>query len=244
MDFDEISKRISEAKSLVVSTGAGISSPSGVPTFRGKDGLWKNYRAEDLATPEAFRENPERVWEWYNWRREIISKCEPNPAHTALVELEGLVEDFTLITQNVDGLHTIAGSENIFEIHGNIWRIRCAKCGKIEFDYNVPVDPLPPVCDCGNLYRPDVVWFGESLDGDILGNSYRALEGCDVFISIGTSSIVMPASQFPLLARSRGAYLVEINLDTTPLSAVMDGVLKGDVAKILPEIVKVLKNKR
>ena len=160
-DLEKVKKSLKDSKKVMVISGAGISAESGVPTFRGKDGLWRNYNAMELATPEAFASDPKLVWEWYNWRRELISKCSPNPAHTTLSEIEKSKDEFLLVTQNVDGLHRIAGSKNVVEIHGNIWHMRCTKEGKVTENTQVPIDPLPPMCECGAMLRPHIVWFGE-----------------------------------------------------------------------------------
>ncbi len=160
---EKVVERLAQAKSLLVITGAGISAESGIPTFRGADGLWKNYRAEELATLDAFERDPATVWQWYDWRRGIIGKAEPNLGHLAIKELEDMFENFLLITQNVDGLHGRTGIKNIVEIHGNLWRTRCTREGKISMLMDVPLRSIPPRCDCGAVLRPDVVWFGESI---------------------------------------------------------------------------------
>jgi NAD-dependent deacetylase len=168
-------ERFRRAKSLVVITGAGISAESGIPTFRGADGLWRRYRAEDLATPQAFQRDPRLVWEWYDWRRRLISEKEPNAGHVAIAAMEGLFEEFLLITQNVDGLHRKAGSRKLIEIHGNLWRVRCMGEGTVSSNNEVPLKEIPPRCECGALLRPDVVWFGESLSEKDLADSHMAL---------------------------------------------------------------------
>ncbi len=218
-------------------TGAGISADSGVPTFRGKDGLWRNFRAEDLATPQAFRENPRLVWEWYNWRREIISTKFPNPAHYALVEMEKKVQGFTLITQNVDGLHGRAGSANLIEMHGNIWRTRCTVCEVLSDNYDVPIEILPHCTQCGGLLRPHIVWFGESLNPDDIDRSMNALSSSEILLIIGTSGVVQPAASFASAAKSSGAYVVEINLEQTPHSDIVDEILIGRASEVVPELI-------
>ncbi len=174
-DLAIVRERLAQARAITVLTGAGISADSGVPTFRGTDGLWRNYRAEDLATPEAFERDPRLVWEWYNWRRELIASKRPNPAHEAVVELERRCPQFWLITQNVDGLHRAAGSRKISEIHGNIWMVRCTACRSVEENREVPIALLPECRRCGGLLRPHIVWFGESLDSDDLARCTAAL---------------------------------------------------------------------
>ena len=158
----------------MISTGAGFSVESGAPTFRGEDGLWQNFRPEDLATPEAFRTNPKRVWEWYDWRRQLYAGLKPHEGHQALVELESMFPHFHLFTQNVDGLHQRAGSKNVYELHGSIWRARCTKEGKIMPLQENPLGQIPPVCGCSAMLRPDVVWFGENLPGDVLESAWLA----------------------------------------------------------------------
>ncbi len=218
-------KLIDSANKITVITGAGISAESGVPTFRGEDGLWKNFKAEELATPYAFQKNPELVWEWYNWRRELISKCEPNPAHKFLVKLEKEKGDnFLLITQNVDGLHRKAGNKRIIEIHGCIWRVKCVSCDYKDYNYNIPIEILPKCPECGNLLRPDVVWFGESLDYNDLQRSIDACINCDLLIVIGTSGVVQPVASFPFQAKSRNKdlKLIDINPVKNPISEIAD----------------------
>lgn len=241
MEVEKAVDILKNAKKLVVITGAGVSAESGVPTFRGKDGLWKNYRAEDLATPWAFQRDPETVWKWYDWRRGIISKAQPNPGHKAIKELEDLFDDFLLITQNVDGLHGRAGSKKIIEIHGNLWRVFCIKCGSKKELLDVPLKEIPPKCTCGGLLRPDVVWFGESLDMDLMQRSYDALDRCDALIVCGTSGVVQPVASFPSYAKSHGAKVIEVNLEKTPISSIADVTILGKSGEVLPKIVSRLK---
>jgi NAD-dependent deacetylase len=221
---------------VAVLTGAGISAESGVPTFRGADGLWRHYRAEELATPQAFRRNPALVWEWYDWRRGLIAGCEPNEGHRTLAEMENYVQDFTLITQNVDGLHQRAGSRRILELHGDIWRVRCTAENTIGHNHEVPLSRTPPTCSCGALLRPDVVWFGESLDPQVMSAAYAAAETCSLMLVVGTSAVVQPAASLPIIARNAGAYLVEVNVEQTPLSPLADEVMLGPAARKLPEL--------
>jgi len=235
--INSIKSHIAHSSSIAVLTGAGISADSGVPTFRGKDGLWRNFRAEDLATPQAFRDNPRLVWEWYNWRREIISSKYPNPAHYALAEMEKRAKGFTLITQNVDGLHGKAGSANIIEMHGNIWRTRCTVCEDLSDNYDVPIEILPHCIHCQGLLRPHTVWFGESLNPDDIDRSMDALHSCEILLVIGTSGVVRPAASFAYAARSSGAYIVEINPEKTPNSSFADEVLAGRASEVLPGLI-------
>ncbi len=219
---------------VVVLTGAGISAESGVPTFRGPDGLWRSFRPEELATPEAFARDPLLVWEWYDWRRQRIAACQPNPAHRVLAEMESVLPDFTLITQNVDGLHQAAGSRRVLELHGNIWRVRCTRCGQTREDRRVPLPELPPRCACGGLLRPDVVWFGEPLPAPVLEAAWEAAARCRWMLVIGTSALVQPAASLPIVAHRNGARLVEVNISDTPLTPLAEEVLRGPAAEILP----------
>ena len=230
------------AKSLFVLTGAGISAESGIPTFRGVDGLWKNYSATDLATPEAFEKNPELVWEWYHWRQEIILKAKPNPAHYTLVEIERKFNKFLLLTQNVDDLHNRAGSKNILELHGNIFRARCLNCRKIVPHQIKPAEEMNnlPKCHCGGLLRPDVVWFGEMIPQGIWQASFQFLNKADCVIICGTSGVVWPASAIPEIAKEHGAKTIEINIEPTPISDVVDISIFGKAGEILPQLVRQL----
>jgi NAD-dependent deacetylase len=220
-----------------VLTGAGISAESGVPTFRGPDGLWKTFRAEDLATPEAFARDPKLSWEWYDWRRQKLAPCLPNAGHEALVRLEQNVEEFTLVTQNVDGLHRRAGSRNVEELHGNIWRLRCTSCPHRSDDFRVPLPEIPPRCACGSLLRPDVVWFGEILPQEPFNRSVQAMSRTEMLLVVGTSALVYPAASLPLVAKQAGAFVVEINKEETPLSPLADVTMLGAAAELLPAIV-------
>jgi NAD-dependent deacetylase len=219
---------------VVVLTGAGISAESGVPTFRDEGGLWRNFRPQELATPEAFRRDPALVWEWYDWRRGLIGSCAPNAAHATLAKMEAALPDFTLITQNVDGLHQAAGNCHILELHGNIWRVRCTRCEGIFEDRRASLPELPPRCKCGALLRPDVVWFGESLPSQVLEAAWAATARCRTMLVIGTSAVVHPAASLPLVALQNGARLVEVNPAETPLSARAHEVLRGPAAELLP----------
>lgn len=233
-DLAILKSTLAAAEAVTVLTGAGISSDSGVPTFRGTDGLWRNFRAEDLATPEAFARDPRLVWEWYNWRRELIAAKEPNPAHHAVAELERRAGRFWLITQNVDGLHRSAGSEQLSEIHGNIWMVRCTACGRIEENRVVPI-PLLPLCRyCNGLLRPHIVWFGEPLRHEDLTQCAAALKQCDVLLVIGTSGVVYPAAGFAAVAKEAGAFVAEINPEPTTQSELVDLVLRGRAKEIVP----------
>ncbi|MBI3399037.1 MAG: NAD-dependent deacylase [Deltaproteobacteria bacterium] len=233
--LQDIQERLYKSKAVAILTGAGISAESGVPTFRGKNGLWKNFRPEELATPEAFKQDPRLVWEWYDWRRRTLAQFKPNAAHLAIAGIEKRIKEFTLITQNVDGLHQLAGSKNIIELHGNIWRVRCLSCGKITVNRVVPIKILP-FCECGGLLRPDVVWFGEMLSDSNLTKAFVAIDNCDLMFIIGTSGIVQPAASFALRAKDEGALVVEVNIEKTPLSASMDATFIGKAGDILPQL--------
>jgi NAD-dependent deacetylase len=235
-NLQTIRARLARVRAVTVLTGAGISADSGVPTFRGADGLWRNFRAEDLATPDAFARDPRLVWEWYNWRRELIATKQPNSAHYALAELERRIDRFWLITQNVDGLHRAAGSTQLSEIHGNIWTVRCTECGRIATNREVPI-LWPPSCSrCGALVRPHIVWFGESLAVEDVRQSYDALQSCEMLLIIGTSGIVYPAASFASVAKAQGAFVVEINLDVTPNSEIVDVSITGRAKDVVPQL--------
>jgi NAD-dependent deacetylase len=230
----EAQSRLASAQAITILTGAGISADSGVPTFRGTDGLWRNFRAEELAAPEAFERDPRLVWEWYSWRRELIASKQPNDAHRAITSLESRVSDFWLITQNVDGLHRAAGSTKLSEIHGNIWMVRCTACAAVTENHQVPL-PLLPYCGrCGGLLRPHIVWFGESLHEEDLARCAKQLQACDVLLVIGTSGVVYPAAGFASIAKEAGAYVIEVNLDPTPQSDLVDIALRGRAKELVP----------
>jgi NAD-dependent deacetylase len=221
---------------IVILTGAGVSAESGMPTFRGEDGWWRNYRAEELATPDAFARDPKLVWEWYDMRRKIIHDTKPNPAHDTIAEMEKYFDNFNLITQNVDGLHNRAGSKNIIELHGNLWRVKCMAEGK-KFEFlEVPLSKIPPKCDCGALIRPDVVWFGEMLPQEQLEAAFEAAQKCEVMFVVGTSAVVQPAASIPIIAKQSGAIIIEVNLEPTPLSTLADHSFIGKAGEILSEL--------
>ncbi|XP_039273240.2 NAD-dependent protein deacylase sirtuin-5, mitochondrial-like [Styela clava] len=229
------------AKNIVVLSGAGVSAESGVPTFRGAGGFWRKWQAQDLASPKAFESNPSLVWEFYHYRREVMITKNPNPAHLAIAECESRLKSnarkLTVITQNIDELHKTAGSENIIELHGSLFRVRCTKCGKVDVnkdspicealrdrgapdptaqDAKIPVENLPKCKSCDGLLRPDVVWFGEGLDQKVLERAGEELEKCDLCLVVGTSSVVYPAAMFAPMLSYRGVTVAEFNLEDTP----------------------------
>jgi NAD-dependent deacetylase len=228
------------AESICVLTGAGISAESGVETFRGSNGLWSKLKPEELASFDAFMRNPELVWEWYNYRKKIIHDVKPNPAHRALAHLEELVNDFTLITQNIDNLHRRAGSKNMLELHGNIERSFCIGCGKYYDHVELTSEKKVPRCpSCNGIIRPDVVWFGEMLPEGVFDTAVDAATRCELFLSIGTSAVVYPAASLPLTARNNGAYVVEINMERTEISHLVQETLLGKAGQILPDLIMV-----
>ena len=228
-----------KAERVAALTGAGASQESGLRTFRdAQTGLWAQHKPEDLASPEAFARDPKLVWDWYAWRREAIKGVRPNPGHVALADMERRVPQFTLITQNVDGLHRIAGSENIHELHGNIQRVRCSECGIFTETWGDDLEQVPRCSICGGLLRPDVVWFGEPLPRSELEAAVEAARACHVFFSIGTSGLVQPAASLAFAAHNKGAVVVEVNAEPTPLTSKADFFLQGKSGEILPQLVK------
>ena len=230
---------LQSSRSITVLTGAGVSAESGVPTFRGAGGLWRNYQATSLATPEAFARDPKLVWEFYNHRREVLAPLQPNPGHYAIAAIEARAEDFTLITQNIDNLHRVSGSKNLIELHGNIWRVRCANPGceraAPHENRDVPVSSFPLLCDaCEGYLRPHIVWFGEMLIPEDIKAALRAIEACDYFIVAGTSAVVQPAAGMPLLARRAGAFVLEINPERTDLSEALNESVQAPSGEALP----------
>jgi NAD-dependent deacetylase len=234
---EEARQWLEAASSVVILTGAGISAESGIPTFRGSDGLWKNFKPEELATPQAFAKDPRLVWEWYDWRRGLIAKAEPNAGHRALVQLEAAKPNFTLITQNVDGLHDRAGSRRVLKLHGDIWRMQCSECGRNWPDRRVPLPKLPPHCGCGAVARPGVVWFGEPL-GEVWAEAEHAAREAGVLLVVGTSAVVNPAATLAPIAKSAGARVIEINPEETPISRHVDLSLRGGAGETLARLIQ------
>lgn len=233
--FDSLSRQIKDAQKIVFVTGAGISQESGIPTFRGKEGLWRKYDPMQLATIDAFYENPQLVWEWYEERRKNILAAKPNAGHYAIAEL-AKYKDVIVLTQNIDGLHQRSGSRNVLELHGSIIRIKCTVC---DFKDNITTnfEELPPKCKCGNLLRPDVVWFGEGLPQDVWGEAITHAQTCDIMIIAGTSLVVSPANMLPLYAKQNGAALIEVNPEKTVMSSEMDLSIRETSANALPKLV-------
>ncbi len=236
---DELISLLRATSNLAALTGAGVSQESGLRTFRdAQTGLWAQYKPEELASPEAFRRDPKLVWDWYAWRREAVKGVRPNLGHYALVEIEKRLPQFTLITQNVDGLHRLAGNQNVLELHGNIQRVRCADCYTFAESWEDDTESVPRCRECGGLLRPDVVWFGEALRRDQLEAAIEAARSCEVFFSIGTSGVVQPAASLAFAAHNRGAAVIEINAEPTPLTSKANYILHGKSGEILPRLVE------
>lgn len=233
----ELIDKLKNSKRLVFFTGAGISAESGIPTFRGKDGIWNKFKPEELANFNAFMRNPQMVWEWYNHRKRIIHESKPNAAHTTIAEMQNYFEDVTVVTQNIDNLHRRAGSKKIFELHGNIERNFCVDCKKFhneELDFSKGV----PKCECGGLIRPDVVWFGEYLPENQFNGGEKAAMNCDLFFVVGTSAVVYPAAGLVYTAKHSGAAIVEVNIEETEISSQVDYSFFGKAGEVLPEILE------
>ena len=240
--FESLTEKIKDANKIVFVTGAGISQESGIPTFRGNDGLWRKYDPMQLATIDAFYDNPKLVWEWYEDRRKNILNAKPNPGHFAIAELEKF-KDVVVLTQNIDGLHQRAGSSNVLELHGSIIRIKCTVC---EFEDDIPssFENLPPKCiKCNNILRPDVVWFGESLPQKVWNQAIIEASSCEIMIVAGTSLVVSPANTLPVYAKENNATLIEVNPEQTQMSSEMDMSLRTTSAQALPSIIKIFEDK-
>lgn len=237
--FESISDQIENYKKIVFVTGAGISQKSGIPTFRGAGRLWRNHDEMSLARIDAFNDDPKLVWEWYNERRKNIFQAQPNSEHNAIAELEKYAQ-VTVLTQNIDGLHTRAGSSNVLELHGSIIKIKCTVC-----DYNeeilTEISNLPPLCKCGNILRPDVVWFGEPLPQDVWKNAIEFASQCDLMVIVGTSLVVSPANELPEYAKKSNAKLIEINPRETEMSRRVDEVIRNTDVEVLPKLVSLFK---
>lgn len=236
---DDLIRFLRKAERVAALTGAGVSQESGLRTFRdAQTGLWSQYKPTELASPEAYERDPKLVWDWYAWRREAIKGVRPNPGHYALVEMAHHVPNFSLITQNVDNLHRMAGSPQLIELHGNIQRVKCSSCGQQVEEWEETDGDVPQCEICDGLLRPDVVWFGESLPRAALESAAEAARRCQVFFSIGTSGLVQPAASLAYAARNRGAVVVEVNAEPTPLTEKVNYPLQGKSGKILPALVQ------
>lgn len=242
--IEEARAHLAEARGVVILTGAGVSADSGVPTFRGEGGLWRSHRPEDLATPGAFARDPRLVWEWYGWRRERVAACAPNAAHEEIANFLDRRPDAVLVTQNVDGLHALAGpatADRILELHGSLFRTRCTVCADVRADRGETIDAtsmstLPRCEECGALLRPDIVWFGESLDPRIVGEAFTAAERAGASVVIGTSAVVQPAASVATRTLQCGGALIEVNPDATPLTRMATVSLPGRAADVVPAL--------
>jgi len=227
--------RIADFERVVFFTGAGISAESGVPTYRGEGGIWKQYDYEAYACQVAFDAAPEKVWEFHNYRRALVAACAPNAGHALIARCEETLPQVTVVTQNIDGLHQLAGSRNVLELHGSLWRVRCAGCGRRHAGRESPFAELR--CDrCGGWWRPDIVWFGDPLRAEVIREAVAAIAACDLLVSVGTSAVVYPAAALPLEARRAGATRVEINPEPTPMSDAYDVNLRGPATEMLPRL--------
>ena len=247
MEFrEDFVQKLKDANSIVFFTGAGISAESGIPTFRGKDGIWNKLKPEELANFNAFLRNPDVVWEWYQHRRSIIHERGPNPAHFAIAELEKYYKEIYVVTQNVDNLHRRAGSNKIYELHGNIERNYCIDCAEPFEDskFDLSQKSVPRCEECGGLIRPDVVWFGEFLPQEVFAEGEQKAEYSDICFVIGTSAVIYPAAYIPLNAKKSGSFLVEINITETEISHICDYSLFGRAGEIMPEVVELVKSFR
>ncbi|PZC75979.1 hypothetical protein B5X24_HaOG205272 [Helicoverpa armigera] len=260
-DMPKFKEALKSAKEVVILSGAGISAESGIPTFRGAGGFWRKYQAANLATPGAFRTSPSLVWEFYHYRREVAAKAQPNPGHIAIAQYEakyGTDKTITVITQNVDGLHVRAGTKNLIELHGNLYKTRCTKCKEVLVNNDspicealegrgapdatvvgsdIPVKSLPHCkkTGCGGLLRPHIVWFGENLDPAVMDKAQAAMATCDICLVVGTSSVVYPAAMFAPQAAARGAIVAEFNIEPTPATSDFHYYFEGPCGTTLPE---------
>lgn len=232
---DTLIDTLKNSESIVFFTGAGVSAESGIPTFRGKEGLWNKFKPEELANFDAFMRNPELVWEWYNYRRKIVHDAQPNAAHLTIAEMQNHFKDVTVVTQNVDNLHRRAGSKKIFELHGNIEKNYCINCKK-DFNEELDFSSGVPKCECGGLIRPGVVWFGEFLPEDQFRGGELAAMKADAFFVVGTSAVVYPAAGLVYTAKASGAVIVEVNLEETEISSSVNYSYFGKAGEILPKI--------
>ncbi len=234
LDLPEgIRRRLRAAKAMSVLTGAGVSAESGVPTFRGADGVWAKYDWRALATREGFAKDPRLAWEWYQLRQVEIAKAKPNPAHETIADIERSVDSFAVVTQNIDGLHARAGSRRVIELHGNIWRMRCERDGTI-ITTDEPVKEIPPMCQCGSLLRPDVVWFGEPLPSAAVDEASEVARASEAMFVVGTSAVVYPAAAMPMITKNSGGMVVEVNTEPTEVSSYADLSIIGRAGEVMP----------
>jgi len=238
--FIQATNLIADANHLLVFTGAGVSHESGIPVFRGKNGLWQKYRPEELATPDAFRKAPRVVWDWYRYRRALIRKANPNPAHIVIAELERIKSTFLLVTQNVDGLHRVAGNKKLVELHGNIFYTKCTACDNCIYEYEGENWSDLPYCECGALMRPAVVWFGEPLPEAALTQAFEFARTADVVLVVGTSGVVYPAAYVPLIVKQHGGKVIEVNIEPSAITTHADIFLQGKAGDVLTHIMKLL----
>lgn len=236
---EELLARLRRSTRACVLTGAGVSADSGVPTIRGAGGVWEKYDFMKLATPMGFREDPHLVWEWYQLRQREMKKARPNPAHIVIAEMERHFGSFAVITQNIDGLHKRAGSERVIELHGSIWRMRCTRDGTV-IDIDAPIEEIPPLCQCGSMMRPDVVWFGEQLSSESLEQASEIARESEVMFVVGTSAVVYPAAALPAITKNSGGLVIEVNLEPTDITTYADASCFGRAGEMLPEILKLI----
>lgn len=226
--------RLRDFERILFFTGAGMSAESGIPTYRGKGGIWKEYDYEDYACQRAFDRDPEKVWDFHDKRRSAVAACEPNEGHRIVAEVQRELPATTIVTQNIDGMHQRAGAKDVVELHGSLWRVRCDRDGIVRADETMPMNPRK--CSCGAYFRPDIVWFEDALKEETIARAVAALEKCDVLVSIGTSAVVYPAAELPRVAMARGAVTVEVNLEDTPVSALYQHRLRGKASEVLANL--------
>ncbi len=245
LDYDSAVEGMVGARKVVVFTGAGMSKDSGIETFRGPGGIWERFSSQDLATVDGFLRDPARVWRWYEHRRQQVAGLEAHEGYVALAELEALFPDVAVVTQNIDGLHARSGAGRVVELHGNIWKVRCSvEDGEPWWDDRTELPEVPLHCEnCGGLLRPHVVWFGEPLDRLDMLAATAECASCDVMLVVGTSAVVYPAAGFPQVAKDHGAFVVEVNVEPTPVTAYADVSLLGTAQEVLPELVRRLRSR-
>lgn len=226
--------KIRDFKRVLFFTGAGMSAESGVPTYRGEGGIWHKYNYQDYACQPAFDRAPENVWEFHNKRREMVGECKPHAGHEIIAQLEQELDEVVIVTQNIDGMHQRAGSKEVYELHGSLWRVRCDVCGVVEENLDVPITELKH--SCGNYWRPDIVWFGDMLNSEVIDIAIGKIKHTDLLISIGTSAVVYPAAEMPYYAKDNDATLIEINPQETPLSSIYDIHMRGSASEMLAKL--------